>query len=264
MFRVPSGVDLANTQRYFRTTWNRRTEPTQPSRGTGAHFGFLCYTNRSGSNLLAHLLKAAGLYGPQSFREYFNPDRMRSAKSAHDLGSLQGYCQFLKGGDGTRFGTKINPRQLVFLAQTGLLTAEYAQSHFIYIERHDRLDQAISLVKAERTQEWAKTGPGESAAADRVRYDEKAIAQAIHRLAESANTFETFFALNGIRPARIVYEDLAADPAKSLQSLLDQLDLARPYQFAEAISKACTRMQKQADEINERWRAAFLQARDSN
>ena len=217
---------------------------------------FLCFTNRSGSNYLGNLLAAAGLtHNPE---EYFNADLVFETCASNRLASFQHYVSHVvrqRSRRGT-FLTKVAAEQLGLLVQSGMLDDLLPQSHFIVIERADKLAQAISLAIAEQSQQWAWYLPSVVPEGE-LRYSATRIAELIDAITEQELATWRFFALNGIVPLAIRYEVLIQHPQIAIDRITDHLGLPRAV-----IDPSRIELRKQASELNERWRERFLQGDD--
>lgn len=128
---------------------------------------------------------------------------------------------------------------------------------YVHLSRSDRVDQAISLLRAEQTGLWHRRADGTElerlAPPRQPRYDAGAIAQRIRELTEQDDAWERWFEKEGLAPLRITYDDLSDDPRKVLAKVLSALgsepDLAR---FAHAPTA------RLANDESRQWRRRFL------
>jgi LPS sulfotransferase NodH len=168
----------------------------------------LCFVSRSGSNLLAWALESTGLLGKP--RELFSHpeivERARQWKAA-TLADYTGEV-LLRGSTANGvFGVKVSADQLFWLARERIIPDVIADPAYVYVTRRDLLGQAISLTIARQTGRWSTRLQGHA----EPEYDPLAIAEAAQWLVESQAQFEYFFAIHGIEPLRVSYEDLDAD-----------------------------------------------------
>ena len=213
---------------------------------------FLCFTNRSGSNYLGNVLAAAGL--THNAEEYFNADLVIDTCASHRLASFQHYFSHVVR-TGSRHGTflaKVAAEHLVLLVQSGILDQLLSQSHFIVIERSDKLAQAISLSIAEQTQQWAWYLPSVIPESE-LSYSAHRIAELIDVITEQEVATWRFFGLNGIVPLTINYESLIEHPQATVDRIADQVGLPRAV-----IDPSRIELRKQATALNELWRELFL------
>ncbi len=105
---------------------------------------FLCFTNRCGSNYLAQLLATTGAFNVAG--EFFNAPTVLTHAQERGLRSLPAYFSALSTlvPHTGRIAAKVVIGQLVTLADAGILDALRDRATYLFIERRDRLSQAIS------------------------------------------------------------------------------------------------------------------------
>jgi LPS sulfotransferase NodH len=184
----------------------------------------LCSVPRCGSTLLARALAGLGAGAPD---EFFNPAR---PVDGHGLAERPGPANCRTEDDwrayleelqdrftvGGVFGLKAHYSQLA--GHPGLrahLPALLPGARYVALRRRDRLRQAISAVRAGQTQQWASTLP----AVREPWFDRVAIDAARAEIAAEGRGWEGFFRAHGIRPYRMVYEDLARDYASTVAAV---------------------------------------------
>jgi LPS sulfotransferase NodH len=132
-----------------------------------------------------------------------------------------------------------------------LLGARLGRLRFVHLRRCDVVAQAVSWAKSLQTHFWH---PGEAVApgGQDPHYDE----QLIGRLVTTINRFEAgwtvWFAAQSIVPCEVTYEELAADPPRTAQNVLDYLGLEVPPD-----RRLVTGHRRQADQLNEDWITRF-------
>jgi LPS sulfotransferase NodH len=127
----------------------------------------------------------------------------------------------------------------------------------IWIQRRDRLRQAVSYTMAEQTGVWILDGtllPEASARAVR-RYSYAEIRRHLRLLDRDASVWEDYFGRHAVVPHVVVYEDMVADYEAGLLGCLDFLGLGAPE------SVPTPGIRRQADELTERWVERFLRDR---
>ena len=217
---------------------------------------FLCFTNRSGSNYLGNVLAAAGV--THNAEEYLNADLVIETCASNRLATLQSYFSHIvrtRSRRGT-FLTKVAAEHLALLLQSGILDGLLPQSHFIVIERSDKLSQAISLSIAEQTQQWAWYLPAALPASE-LRYSARRIAELIDVITEQELATWRFFGLNGIVPLAIKYEWLIQNPQAAVDRITAHVGLPRAV-----IDPSRIELRKQATALNDLWRQCFLRGED--
>jgi LPS sulfotransferase NodH len=267
---------------------HRRTNKIQSPRWTSALATYVICTNpRSGSWLLGKGLAATGLAGDP--REWFNPWEEQRHRArwrmdhATDL-SFRAYIGIANAESTTPNGVsgiKLHYYQLAALSNkiaeiegvsdeglSGLTDARlmselFPSAHYLWLTRRDRARQAISLHIALATREW-RAGGGRAAggttrkSSAKIRaalaFDAEAIARTEAVLAHDDARWAAVFQAMGIAPFTIYYEDLAADYAGTIRSVLNWRGLAD----AESVDIAPSRLERQSDARSEEWLERYL------
>lgn len=216
-------------------------------------FVFLCFTNRSGSNYLAELL-ASGQVLPMA-GENLNFDTVIDHARQKFLRSFQEYFSFLvrHTQENGVVCIKIAPAHIELLGQSGIFDQIISRSRFILIERSDKLAQAISHLIAFQTGRFMSTMSGleQNKKPD---FDREKLDEIISNIANEYRDFSLFFARNGILPAHVIYEQMVADPAKSMSFVGSVLGLP-----GLEIKPDKMRLDRQAGSLNAEWREKYLQ-----
>ena len=122
---------------------------------------------------------------------------------------------------------------------------------YVFLERHDLLGQAISYVRALQTRQYFASEPLRGT----PRYDRRAIARHMVRIADGYARWKLFFARNGIDPLWLTYDELASDPEAVVRRVAAHLGLAHPVR----IDPAQIRVAVQRDELTRAWRERFIE-----
>jgi len=124
---------------------------------------------------------------------------------------------------------------------------------YTYINRRDKLAQAVSMARAVQTDAWQ---PWEDGIKAPVVYNGPLIAQCLKELHQQGHDWSRWFATNDIKPLIVHYEDLVADCVKVTRDIVELLEVAndKPEEISLPV------LEKQADEINFEWRERFEQA----
>lgn len=211
----------------------------------------MCFTNRSGSTLLAMMLAKTGAMGNPG--EIFNPEPLTNARQKHGIASFADYLDFkirATAQHGT-FGAKIGIHQLAYLAKHGYLKSKIPAPKFIYVTRNNLIMQAISLYIAWETGAWTSN---KIAPKKMPEYNADAIARQLRALLVTQAQFETFFAAHQIQPLRISYEAIEADLEKKALQVCRYVGIAQPKKLT--FSQPPLRVQR--TELNEAWAARFI------
>ncbi|MEU6783175.1 Stf0 family sulfotransferase [Nonomuraea angiospora] len=236
---------------------------------------FVCATPRTGSTLLLGLLESTGVAGrPQAyFRE---PDESLWAER-WGLPGTAGYGEFARAAlaagrtENGVFGAKLMWGTMDHVvARLGpvhpglagqdvrLLERAFGRTRFVYLRRDDVLAQAVSWLRAEQTGTWYVDVSGESGGAEPTGqepgYDAAGIGALVEQIGEHNAAWERWFASWGVRPHRVRYEDLDADPAGVTREILGFLGLDLPQGRAIVAGH-----RRQADELNAAWIERYRQ-----
>jgi LPS sulfotransferase NodH len=215
-------------------------------------FVFMCFTNRSGSAYLGELLQSTGLF--EQALESLNADAILTCCREHGMRSIQEYFAHIVRRDASsdHYIVKAAPEQLRLLAEAGILGQISTKAEFLLITRVDKLGQAISRAIAAQNLRWRWDSPSQFPD-DKLQYSAERIAQNVYDIGILNQSFEEFFALNGIIPINVEYERLVSQPQQELEEIARTLRLA-----GLAINADKMRIRRQANLINQSWRSRFL------
>ena len=224
-----------------------------PATGTNINFIFVCFTNRCGSNYLCDLLASTSQFNRA--QECLNADVVLDMCRLREIRSLSRYVydaahENVQNGN---FIIKVAAEQLAMLVECGFLDDVLDRSLFVWIQRSDKLAQAISLSIAEQNQQWAWYVPTE-VPDEALVFSAERIAEHIFWITAQNLAFDHFFAVNALKPVPILYESLVDHREVILRQFFHaagQLELPMDISLLE--------LKRQAREINCRWREAFLQ-----
>jgi len=148
-----------------------------------------------------------------------------------------------------------------FSSDVQRLRAAFGHMSFIYLSRQNKVEQAVSLVKAEQTGLWHVAPDGrelERLAPPRdPEYDPDQIRAAFDQLTAYDRDWQSWFEAEKIEPLRITYEMLSRDPIDTLRKVLDHLGLDRG-----ASNGMKPEVAKLADDTNRDWTARFRSSLD--
>ncbi|GLR68883.1 hypothetical protein GCM10010909_35650 [Acidocella aquatica] len=226
--------------------------PDPDARMPPGKFLFLCFTNRCGSNYLAHLLATTGAFNEAG--EFFNAETVLEHSRPRGLRSLGAYFATLYHllPHERHIAAKAGVDQLAMLADAGILDALGPRAQFVLMERQDRLGQAVSRVIAMQTGRFT-TAQAANVPDDDLVYSRAAIAGELEKIALANALFYAFFAANGIAPVHTTYEDVLGAPAPVMARIAaamgDDALMARPEQV---------QISRQANAVNQQWRLRYL------
>jgi len=139
----------------------------------------------------------------------------------------------------------------------GRFRAAFGETLFIHLSRANKLEQAVSYVKASQTGLWHMAPDGTElerlSEPQEPVYDAEEIASQLKSLRAQDKAWEEWFVQENISPLRILYDDLSADPIAVLVRILEALGLDR-----EAASGVSPPVAKLSDDTNRRWVERFL------
>ncbi|WP_245453460.1 Stf0 family sulfotransferase [Aquibium carbonis] len=238
----------------------------------------LCTAPRSGSTLLCKLLAATGIAGRPG--SHFHEPSLAEWLEDYDLPDVPGRSErdtvaavfaaaIDKGRGGTPiFGLRLQRHSFAFFSEklallhrepagdVARMRAAFGRTLFIYLTRADKVDQAVSLVRAEQTGLWHRAADGSelerTAPPREPAYHGEAISAAYERLLGYEREWAAWFDREGLAPLRLTYADLSADPAGTLARVLKALGL--PPETADGITPGVAKL---ADETNRAWVARF-------
>ncbi|MBV9688709.1 MAG: glycosyltransferase [Ktedonobacteraceae bacterium] len=224
-------------------------------------------TARTGSYLLCEALSQTGLAGRPT--EYFVGSMMLSLQREWGISSLSEYLnKVLELGTTPNgvFGMKAHLSQFRLLLSalqkiavdqglTGedLLSTVFPHLSYIWITRRDKVQQAISFLKAAQTNLWWLTDqppvPAPPPNAKIPLFDFEAIDRAVQAIALGESAWQEYFNGHAITPLVVTYEDLIQTYDATARSVLSYLNIPIPAHLGILEP----RMKKQADGISQEW-----------
>ncbi|WP_240233531.1 Stf0 family sulfotransferase [Devosia lacusdianchii] len=242
----------------------------------------ICGTPRSGSTLLCEMLAASGVAGrPHSFYRQQSITHWADRWGVDYAGGVdtrdfdQRYLTAMLREGTTRtgvFGIRImwgsvaEASMRLERAQGGNtdVAERFAQAFgptlYIHLTRNNKVAQAVSLLRAERSGLWHLSADGSVLeGADKpeaVAYDADRLAAIVAELESDDAAWEGFFAERQIKPLRLVYETMTADPQNALASILSAL--GRDPAIASTVPVKTAKM---GDATNTEWAERFERER---
>ena len=237
----------------------------------------ICTAPRSGSTLLCTLLRATGVAGwPESF--FHGPTLSQWAKRLDvfpvedpDMGALFAAGRAKGCAGGQVFGMRQQWPSFGLLRQAleqqrpeptdrARLEGALGSLRYIHLKREDKLDQAVSYIRAEQSGIWHRNADGSIyEALPQCRedgFDASVIAAQIAAFETHDAGWSDWFASQDIAPLHLSYTGLAADPNGTLREVLNWVGLDPAH--ADGIT-APTR--KLADSQTQDWIARYTQDR---
>lgn len=239
----------------------------------------ICTSPRSGSTLLCSLLAATGVSGnPDS---YFHQPSLEAwqadlgvtpppGASERDVVALLVAEAVVQGDGGTgMFGLRLQRHSFGFFVEKLALlhpgaptdaarfAAAFGRTLFIHLSRPNKLEQAVSCVKARQSGLWHRASDGSElerlAPHQDPRYDHDTIRAERDAMLAMDAAWEDWFAAQDITPLRLTYDALSADPEGTLRLVLDRLGLD-----PRAADGAAPGTAKLADATSHDWISRFL------
>ncbi|MEO1747000.1 MAG: Stf0 family sulfotransferase [Pseudomonadota bacterium] len=232
----------------------------------------ICTSPRSGSTLLCRLLRETGVAGRPG--SYFHGDTLEAWAENLDLPNdppdmTQIIDAALRKGraGGSVFGVRQQSHSFALLCQTlaetrtektdrQRLEAVVGPLRYIHLTRANKLDQAISLIRAEQSGIWHKNADGsiyeELAPRRSDGYDFAVISEQIADLEAADEAWRAWFDRESIEPLTITYDALSADPNGVLVKVLEWIGLSRTH--ADDVQPPTKKL---ADETTAQWIARY-------
>jgi trehalose 2-sulfotransferase len=235
---------------------------------------FICTTPRTGSSLLSEALEFTHLAG--SPREYFESEYEKDWFSRLGIEGDSDYIEKLTTAGMTSngvWGAKVHWHQFVHLrgklrsirrsriSDLELLRETFPDLKYVFLTRRDKVAQAVSYDKAQRTDVWHVVRPGaqgaQARAAKSVPFNLEQIAHWLTRFAEDEASWLRYFELIGLEPLEVVYEDFLVNYEPTVLAILRYLNIPIPAE----LTIVPPRLNKLADEVSEAWGLRYKELR---
>lgn len=245
------------------------------------HSYIICTSPRSGSTLLCRLLAATEQSGkPDShfhspsvidWMDYYQLSNDNFANEQDLLAAIFRAAHTRGKGNTGIFGLRMQSNSFSFFlnklatlcnndqASSDVERIEhvFGKTLFIHLHRDNKLEQAISLVKANQTGLWHKAPDGteieRTSAPQTPHYDADAIAHHLADLTEQESRWNAWFTEQALEPLRINYDELSANPSNVLVKVLRHLNL--DTRIAHDISLPVAKL---ADGTSAQWAERFM------
>jgi LPS sulfotransferase NodH len=219
---------------------------------------------RTGSSLLCELLRRNGLGDPKEHFNYWFGNSGFCFALANATPTEQ-YLEAMEARD-TRdgvFSTKIMADWLEYMRGNMRTPTPHDGAMFqtlfpgrpvIFLTRQDRVLQAISMVRAKKSEQFWRF-KDESPANWDGKINLLEIHQHISFTVTSEGRWRTLFHQAGITPLHLTYEELTADPSATLVRIFSHLGRPAPARF-----DITTDLAQQRDELSEKIRRFYLES----
>ncbi|NNF77575.1 MAG: sulfotransferase [Rhizobiales bacterium] len=238
----------------------------------------ICTSPRSGSTLLCKLLAATGVAGKPG--SYFHDGSVAAWLGYYDLTPDEAATErevladifaaaIAEGSAGTgMFGLRLQRHSFDFFSRKLALLhpdhptererfqAAFGRTAFVHLTRRDKIEQAVSCVKAQQTGLWHAAPDGTElerlSAPQAPAYAPDEISACVEEMTAYDHQWESWFEAQSLQPLRITYEALSAAPGETLKCVLQHLGLNR--ETARGVEPGVAKL---ADEISKDWVARF-------
>lgn len=221
----------------------------------------IAFTPRSGSNHLCDLLTRAGIGRPTEYFQYDSPAWEVRDPGTAVVGAIRNNII-----DGV-FGSKIGHHHHAWLrkAIAGITGSKahlddvFPNHHWIRLVRKDKIAQAVSLYKAQRTQQWIKWWNEDHDRVVEAPYDFDAILTAYHSVMTSELVWEVYFVECGASPITIVYEEFAERPSHTVTAIANNLGLKKWNSVEGAKEHFLTQRDENSESLGAKFRADLIE-----
>lgn len=238
----------------------------------------ICTAPRSGSTLLCRLLAETGVAGKPashfhepSLAEWAQRLGVEPEAAASEREVVEVCIQAARSqgrSDNGIFGLRLQrPSFAFFFSHLALVhpgassdrdrfEGVFGRTLFIHLSRTDKVEQAVSCLKAEQTGLWHVAADGSDV--ERIgpprepEYDGPALQAWVDAMTGYDRDWNAWFASEAIEPVRISYDDLSADPKGTLRRVLAALGLD-----PAAAAQVSPSVRKMADDTNRAWVTRF-------
>jgi len=230
---------------------------------------WLCTTPRSGSSALGDALARTGVAGRPT--EYFNHRFQPQLFGRFGVATVADLLEAVVRGTATPngvFGVKVmlDDDMRPFFAglrevygarsDAELVRAAFPDLRFVYLTRRDKVRQAVSFVRAQRTGVWARYSGAAKPETPPLEFDFAALDRTVHDLALREARWQDLFSALAVLPFTVVYEDYVRAPEAAVRGILDFLELEPPPGWSLPVLP----MEKLADEASDAWVKRYHEA----
>lgn len=205
--------------------------------------------HRTGSNWLCRELWQTGRLGAPF--EYFNALNVVPLAARFDVVAPSAFLGALfrtRTSPNGVFGAKILPNQWPKAAQY-LSAVNISDIRILYLDRRDKLAQAVSLARALATNGWVAGMETHSPPI----YRPEAIRTALAQVTRQSLDWERIITESGWSPLRLHYEDMTLDPTSFTARAADYIGVT----LEESVRLVLPPIAKQADALSSDWIRRF-------
>jgi len=178
----------------------------------------LLFVHRSGSTLLACLMAQTGVLGfPLEYFASVNTLVLQQRLSRFSIDNLAPLLSVRSSPNGV-FSYKWN-RSYEKDPVTRVITKKMYPDYCIFIDRKDRNAQALSFVKAQKTQQWVAPKRESFVGKSELSIQSQDIDDATRILADTRKETEILLGNYGVPAIRVMYEDIVEHPKKNINEI---------------------------------------------
>ena len=212
---------------------------------------------RSGSTHLCVCLWETGLLGAPW--EYFNFDNVKrfmyARLAANSPGDYLRKLAMLRTSRNGVFGAKMHYRHFeAALREYPPLLEVISPTKFVYINRRDKIAQAVSLARSLQTNAWFAFDKQDTMP---LFYSKEFIEDCLREVHRQVDAWWLWFEENKVEPLVVDYEDLVADRAAVVQNVIRFMEVEGDEPDPVSLKRY---PMKQSDERNYDWAARFRAA----
>lgn len=211
----------------------------------------ILFASRAGSNYLGQLLSSTGWF--REIGESFRPTQLTKIRDRYGLADHYEAAQWMIDNRGTphAFGFKAGFNVLTSAAELGFLSEAAERAQFVLLRRHDRVAQAVSLVKGKLSGQMHSGQPVQRALTD-ADYDFEAIAFQGAIIAAREAQFADLTDRLGKSAPILYYEDILSRPEEHVRRLCELMELPMPASYEPNLRLSVLR-----DDLSARWAERF-------
>lgn len=179
----------------------------------------VCFTNRSGSNMLCEDI--ASLKGCGHAGETALSHAVINQSRKGQLGTFSEYLLSVFDSQESEFpGIKLSIDQLLFFYESKILKECLPHCKFIFIRRRDLVSQSVSFYIADRTKQWTSQHEAQSTPPP---YNKRKILRILNNVSDANSRFVKFFSITQTPYCEIVYEDFIDNREADLKRIAKHL-----------------------------------------
>ncbi len=229
----------------------------------------ICATQRSGSYYLLDLLSQSGLpYGDEWLTPYHIHSRKRTYGAVESLPYID-YLKLLSERErhDDRIVVKAMSPQFKSLVNQVKESADlegesflqkfasiFPNPRFIYLERRDKVAQAISHLRARQTGRWVSLKGNAEKDSIQPNYSFLGILNEHLERARMERDWNEMFLSNNLDVYRLCFESVRKDPQESINKVFEWLGMGTPEKMLESREE---RFKPMATDLNSEWRGRF-------